>query len=53
MFGEGFSGERVLKNRICSAPITIQNAFDQVFDPSQLKISNAANYERCVPRRDE
>jgi hypothetical protein len=45
VLGEGFSWECMLENRICSALITIQNAFDQVFEPSPLKISNVANYE--------
>jgi hypothetical protein len=50
---EGFSWERALKNGICSAPITIQNAFDQVFEPSPLKILNAANNENilCLSKR--
>jgi hypothetical protein len=38
VFGEGFSWERALKNGICSTPITIQIAIDQVFGPLALKI---------------
>jgi hypothetical protein len=51
VFGEGFIQERALKNGICSSPVTIQIAFDQAFEQSPLKISNVANYEKCVPRQ--
>jgi hypothetical protein len=53
VFGEGFIWEHALKNGICSSPNTIQIAFDQTFEQSLLKISNATNYEKCVPQKDE
>jgi hypothetical protein len=53
VFNERFVQERVLKNGICSSLVTIQIAFDQAFDQSPLKIINAANYVKCVPRQDE
>jgi hypothetical protein len=52
-FIASISLERHAKLPLFSAPNTVHNCFDPVFEQSPLKIRNAANQKSCVPGKVE